>query len=142
MIKKHIYCFCLSLFYLKDQMFCCFGIHRYFIHFVLKISWIHHTFLVILFAWYKKYIIWQISFRKFPDVLPTCARVVGNLWRIYLGLHVLRWVPKRHLFSGVCFVNETILLSKQLRTFCLLWKLYLRFYKSVLFLILHSGVFN
>ena len=40
------------------------------------------TFLVILFVWYKEYIIWWSLFdNKFSDVLPACtwASAVGNL---------------------------------------------------------------
>ena len=44
-------------------------------------------FLVISFARYKEYMIWRVSYSKFPDVLPafTCASVFGNLWRVFLG---------------------------------------------------------
>ena len=37
--------------------------------------------------------IWRISFSKFQDVLPTftCARAIGNLWSICLGLNILRF---------------------------------------------------
>ena len=56
-----------------------------------------HTFSVIFFAWYKEYyyhlknIIWWISFTKCSDKLPalTCARAIGNLWSIYLGVSIL-----------------------------------------------------
>ena len=51
-----------------------------------------YTFPVIFFARYKKYITCLISFSKFPDVLPTitCARTIGNLGSICLGLSIFR----------------------------------------------------
>ena len=50
-----------------------------------------YTFLVTYFSWYKEYMIWQISFSKFSDVLSafTCATAVGNLWSIWLGVNIL-----------------------------------------------------
>ena len=58
-----------------------------FIEFIILL----YTFLVISFARYKEYMIWRISFSKFSDVLPafTCARAVGNLWSICLGVDIL-----------------------------------------------------
>ena len=46
-----------------------------------SIFYLLYTFLVIYFAQYEEYIICQISFSKFPDVLPafTCASAIGNL---------------------------------------------------------------
>ena len=40
-----------------------------------------YTFLVISFAWYKKYMICLISFSKFSDELTafTCASAIGDL---------------------------------------------------------------
>ena len=63
--------------------------------FVLYLYWIHYilyTFLVISFARYKEYMICLILFNKFSDVLPafTCARTIGNLWSICLGVNILR----------------------------------------------------
>ena len=52
-----------------------------------------YTFLVIFFAWYKECSIWWISFTKSSDKLPalTGARATGNLWSIYLGVHILSY---------------------------------------------------
>ena len=43
----------------------------------------------------KKYMICIISFSKFADVLPdfTCARPIGNLSSIYLGVNILNPLP-------------------------------------------------
>ena len=40
-----------------------------------------YIFLVISFAQYKEYVIFQTSFSKFLDILPafTCASAIGNL---------------------------------------------------------------
>ena len=47
-------------------------------------------FLVISFAQYKEHMICLISLNIFSDVLPafTCIRVIGNLWRIFLGVNI------------------------------------------------------
>ena len=60
-----------------------------FIEFIILL----YTFLVICFAQYREYVICLISFSKFSDALPafTCARAVGNLWRISLRLNILRF---------------------------------------------------
>ena len=54
-----------------------------------------YTFLIISFAWYKEYIICLIWFSKISDVLPafTCASAIVNLWRICLGIKILRPSP-------------------------------------------------
>ena len=43
------------------------------------------------FARYKKYMICLISISKFSDVLSVfnCARAIGNISRIYLGVNIL-----------------------------------------------------
>ena len=50
-----------------------------------------HTVLVISFARFEEYMIWQILFNNFSDVLPgfTCGRVIGNLFSICLSVTVL-----------------------------------------------------
>ena len=50
-----------------------------------------YAVLVISFAWYKEYIICLVSFSKFSDMPPafTCARAVGNLRSICLGVDTL-----------------------------------------------------
>ena len=47
---------------------------------IIELIILLHTFLVISFAQYKEYIICQISFSKFLDVLPafTCVRAIGK----------------------------------------------------------------
>ena len=63
-----------------------------FIKFITSLN----TFLVFSFALSKKCIIRPISFSNFSDVLSafTCARAVGNLWRICLGVNILRCKAK------------------------------------------------
>ena len=50
-----------------------------------------YTFLVICFDWYKEQTICLISFNKRSKLLPafTCARAIGNLWNICLGVNIL-----------------------------------------------------
>ena len=54
-----------------------------------------YAFLVIYFARYKKYMICLVSFSKFSGVLPacTCAKNVGSLWSICLGVNILSSFP-------------------------------------------------
>ena len=54
-----------------------------------------YTFLVISFARYKEYIICQISFSKFSDVLLaiTYAKAIANLWSICLAVNCLSPLP-------------------------------------------------
>ena len=87
-----------------------------------------YTSLEIRLTQYKRYIIWRISFSKFSDVLPafTCARAVGNLWSICLGVNILSCLHSDtlaargkyfHIFSlWLCSFGR---LSKTLWTFCL-----------------------
>ena len=65
-----------------------------------------YTFLVISFALYKEYMICLFSFCKFLYVLPifTCAKAIGNLWSICLGVNIL------------CCVNSKTLRSETLAT--------------------------
>ena len=72
-----------------------------------------YTFLVTSFALYKECMICLISFNKFSDVMPafTCARAIGNLWSISLGVNILTLLP----CAG--FV-ENIPLLKELRVNC------------------------
>ena len=77
-----------------------FRIDKYSIHFAFKIDWIYyvviHIFIVIhiFFACYKEYIVWQISFSEFSDLLPAFASASGisNHRSICLGLKI--WVVK------------------------------------------------
>ena len=60
--------------------------------------WIHYTVINIFsdfFAQCKKYMIWRISFSKFPDVLPvfTCSNAIGNLWSICLSVNIFIILP-------------------------------------------------
>ena len=99
-----------------------------FIEFIILL----YTFSVICFAWHKECIIRLISFSKFSDVLPTftCAKAIGNLWSICVGLNSLSclWsdtVESKTLatWSEIlispfsCFLNENISLSKALWIF-------------------------
>ena len=81
-----------------------------------------HTFLKISFDQYKEYLIFQISFSKFSNVLHafTCASATGNLFSFCLRVNILRCKAK----SERCFVpsicsTENITLLKALRTFSL-----------------------
>ena len=58
---------------MKIRCFATFRIRKLSIHSVLKLCRIHVVvyFVSVLFAWCKKYMIWQILFSKFSDVLPT-----------------------------------------------------------------------
>ena len=50
-----------------------------------------YTFLVISFAQYKEKTICLISFNKRFELLPafTCARAIGHLWSICLGVNTV-----------------------------------------------------
>ena len=50
-----------------------------------------YTFLVIVFTWYREYMIWRISFSKFLDELTTftCASAISNPWSNCLGVSIL-----------------------------------------------------
>ena len=71
----------------------------------VEINILLHTFLLILFAWYEKYIISQVWFR-FSDVLSafTCASTIGNLWNVCLGVNILS--------SLLCSLNLSIFFCK------------------------------
>ena len=73
-----------------------------------------YTFLVISFAWYKEYNIGRISFDKFSDVLTacTCARVIGYLLSICLGLLNSK-IPFKRL---VCFLSTSFIVILPLQT--------------------------
>ena len=63
-----------------------------------------HTFLVICFARFKKYMIWRGSFSNFSDMLLPfiCASVIGNLWSICLGVIIWFHFPElilRNIFT-------------------------------------------
>ena len=91
MIEQQIYHFFLNLFFLKDLSGSDILLFIEFINIVSVLFYkfiefiiLLYTFLVISFAWYKKYMICLISFSKFSDVLPafTCPKAIGNLWGI------------------------------------------------------------
>ena len=77
-----------------------------FIEFIILLC----TFLMNYFALYKIYTICLILFSKFSDMLPafTCAKAIGNLWSICLGVNI--FTP----FLYVTFIGN-ILLLKALR---------------------------
>ena len=66
-----------------------------------------YTFLVISFARYKEYIFHLILFSKYSDILHvfTCARAIGNLWSICLGLNILRFEWSETLTRWAMHVN-------------------------------------
>ena len=81
-----------------------FNFYYIFIEFIILL----HNFLVIFFAWYKECIICLISFNKFSYVLPafTCASDIGNLWRICLGVNILRPLPFCWVLKSRNFLNN------------------------------------
>ena len=54
-----------------------------------------YTFLVISFDRQREWTICLISFNKLFELLPafTCARDIGNLWSICLGVNILSPSP-------------------------------------------------
>ena len=65
-----------------------------------------YTFLVVSFDRYNKRKICLISFNIFSKLLPalTCAKAIGNLQSICLGVHILSSV----IFVALCFAWDTI----------------------------------
>ena len=103
MIKQHIYHF-FNLFYLQDwviiyedQCLTIFRIHKYSIHLISQLYWIHYSlyYCYILFSTFfcsiQKYMTCMISFSRFSDVLPsfTFASAIGYLWSICFGVNIL-----------------------------------------------------
>ena len=90
-----------------------------------------YNFFSNFFSRYKKYMICLISVSMFLDVLPAfnCARDIGNLWSIYLGVSIL--IPlifccllKSRIFSTILTLFFGFSFS---RTFLLL----IEFFKSI-----------
>ena len=108
-----------------------------FIEYVLLL----YTVLVISFARYKKYMICLISFSKLSDVLPvfTCARAIGNLSSICLGVSILKLEWSENLYLYFCCGN--ILLSKALRTLSLSSKNITYVFKNIFFLLFFLCIF-
>ena len=80
---------------------------------VLYLYWIHYIVIYLFqnfFARYKECMIFLISFTKFSNVLLdfTCARTIGDVWSIFLGVHIF------NSFPCVSFI-EIIPLLKALR---------------------------
>ena len=80
-----------------------------------------YTLLVICFDWYKEKTICLISFNKLSELLPafTCARAIGNLWSICLGVNVLILEWSRFKMPAPLNFVKNILLSKASRIFSL-----------------------
>ena len=101
---------------MKIRCFTASRIHKFSIHFLfynfIEFIIFLYNFLVIYFSWYKEYMIWQISFSKFSDVLPafTCARVISNLWSIYLGVNNLIPLPFSCLLKSRIFEKISTIL--------------------------------
>ena len=72
-----------------------------------------YTFLVICLDWYKEQTICKLS-----ELVPgfTCARAIGNLWSICLGIDILSPVPFDLKMASD--LNFALSLSK-LISFCL-----------------------
>ena len=84
---------------MRIRCFTIFTIHKYSIHFLyytfIEFIILLYTYLLISFAQYKEYVNCLILFSKFSDVLPafTCARAIGNLSIICLGVNILSPSP-------------------------------------------------
>ena len=67
-----------------------------------------YTFLVTCFDWYKEKTVCLISFNIFSELLLafTCARAIGNLWSIYLGVNILSPVPLVAFFFASDIIKE------------------------------------
>ena len=64
-----------------------------------------YTFLGYYVVWHKEYMIWLVLFSKLSDVLPVfnCARAIGNLLSICLGVSILSIFP--HFASYIVFLS-------------------------------------
>ena len=73
-----------------------------FIEFIMLL----YTFLVIYFAWYRKYTICLVSSSKILDELPafTSARSISNPWIICLGVNILRPFPCFESYAALCTI--------------------------------------
>ena len=92
-----------------------------------------------LFARYKEYISCLISFSKFSDVLLafTCARAIGNLWSICLGVTILKlkWSETLSEKPVHLILIGNNLLSKAVRTLSLPPKKIISFLRTSFFLV-------
>ena len=72
-------------------------VYKYSVHFhtCTDLIMLLYNFLVISFEWYKESRICLISFNILPELLPAfaCARGIGNLRSIYLGVNILSPSP-------------------------------------------------
>ena len=122
MIKQHSYHFSLSLFICNNLWGSYILLYLEFVNIVstLHLTFIEfiillYTFKVISFAWYKEYMIRQILFNNFSDVLPACTRggATCNLQNICLWVNILCYVA---MFQGRPFpfadFNGSIPLSR------------------------------
>ena len=76
---------------------------------ILHLFWFNHVivyFLVISFDWYREYTIFPILFSNFSGLLCacTCARTIGNLWSICLGVDILNCLSKVLVTAFPCFL--------------------------------------
>ena len=101
---------------MRIRYFTIFRIYKYSIYSVynfMKLSRPLHNFLIVSFAWYRKYIIFLNSFRKFSDALFafTCVSTIGNFWSSCLEPNMLSLFPSvtflltstavTHKFDGI-----------------------------------------
>ena len=124
---------------MKISCFTILKIHKYSIHFVLQLYWIHYIvihFLVTSFSRYKEYMICLISFNKFSDVLPafTCASATGNLWIISLRVNILIALP----FHCLGFFHEFWLLFSDFHFQFLLISFLKSIYSSLILFTIYS----
>ena len=106
------------------------------------------------FLLHKEYMIWQISFSKFSDVVPafTCARAIGNLWNICLRVNILSCLRsatlatrakfKWCLFLFVCLFYWKYSTFKAIKMFLSSTKMLCLFSKSAIFFSFLSRVFG
>ena len=83
---------------MRIRYFTIFRIYKYSIYSVynfMKLSRPLYNFLIVSFAWYRKYIIFLNSFRKFSDALFafTCVSTIGNFWSSCLEPNMLSLFP-------------------------------------------------
>ena len=115
LIKQHIYLFFSSLFYLNNLVIVCeWGSDvLLFSEFITIVSILFYLFCYIavyflVISRCKEYRIFLISFSKFSYVLPdfTCARAIGILRSICLGLNIFNPFPCFALYLSSDAIKE------------------------------------
>ena len=126
---------------MKVRCFATFRIRKLSIHSVLELCWIHVVvyFLSVLFAWCKKYMIWQILFSKFSDVLPAFTSFcLGINILTCLRLETLAKLAMQAEFKGypflfVCFWLKLFFFQSHQEVFVFFQEVDRHFQKSTCF---------